>query len=313
MLATAGELPGDEERWGFEVKWDGIRAVAYLDGANLSLESRNLADITPRYPELAGLAVALEGRAAVLDGEVVAFDEQGRPSFGRLQTRMHLLAGADVRSRMIDTPVLYVLFDVLWLDGEWLTDRPLSARRAVLEELLDGRNGASWQVSTVQVGDGSSLVDATSQIGLEGVVAKRLDSTYELGRRSRAWIKVKNLRRQEFVIGGWVPGEGGRSGRIGALIVGYYDDAGVLHSAGKVGTGFSVAELDRLATKLAALARPDSPFAEQVPDWRIARYVEPELVAEVDYREWTAAGTIRHSSYKGLRDDKPAREVTREP
>lgn len=311
MLAVAGALPTDEDRWSFEVKWDGVRAVAYLDGRTLALESRNLRDITARYPELSGLAAALDGRSAVLDGEVVAFDEHGRPSFGRLQTRMHLTVSADVRTRMTDTPVAYLLFDILWLDGTWLTGRPWHERRAVLDGLFPNGPGPSWRVSTAHVGDGSGLLDATREIGLEGVVAKRLDSMYEVGRRSRAWIKVKHVRTEEFVIGGWVPGEGGRAGRIGALIVGYYDDAGVLHSAGKVGTGFSAAELDRLAVRLAPLARPESPFADRVLDWRVARYVEPELVAEVEYREWTAAGTIRHSSFKTLRDDIPARRVVR--
>jgi bifunctional non-homologous end joining protein LigD len=313
MLAVTGGLPSDQQRWAFEVKWDGVRALAYVQGDRLTLESRNQADITARYPELAGLGPAVAGRqhAAILDGEVVAFDDSGRPNFERLQTRMHLTSPEEVRQRRATVPVAYVLFDVLWLDGDWVTDRPYTERRALLAELIDA-GPHPWQLAPSEPGDGTALVEATRQQGLEGVVAKRLDSPYEPGRRSRAWIKVKNFRRQEFVVGGWVPGERSRAGRIGSLMLGYFDDSGVLHYAGKVGSGFTQHELDRLAGLFAPLARSESPFAEPVPDWRIAHYTEPRLVAEVAFGHWTAAGQVRHSSYQGLRDDKPAEQVRRE-
>jgi bifunctional non-homologous end joining protein LigD len=310
MLATAGELPDDESRWAFEVKWDGVRALAYVAEGSVGLESRNQADITNRYPELAVLGPFLGGRAALLDGEVIAFDDAGRPSFGSLQTRMHVTGRAEVRRRMAATPVAYLLFDLLWLDGVWLIERPLIERRAALQELLVDPP-APCQIAPSRPGEGQVLWEATRQQGLEGVVAKRLDSTYEPGKRSPLWVKAKHLRRQEFVIGGWVPGEGGRSGRIGSLMLGHFDDAGILHYAGKVGTGFSASELDRLAARLGPLSQPLSPFAERVPDWRVARFVEPTLVAEIAYGHWTEAGQVRHSSYHGLRDDKPAREVRR--
>jgi bifunctional non-homologous end joining protein LigD len=187
----------------------------------------------------------------------------------------------------------------------------LKERRELLDQLMAGTTGA-WQISPSHPGEGDALLEATRQQGLEGIIAKRLDSPYEPGRRSPLWIKIKNFLRQEFVIGGWVPGGGGRTGRIGALMLGYYDDQGVLHYAGKVGTGFTGAELDRLAGLFSPLARVDNPFAERVPDWRVARYIDPVLVAEVAYGHWTAAGQIRHSSYQGLRDDKPATDVHRD-
>jgi bifunctional non-homologous end joining protein LigD len=312
MLATSGALPDDEDRWAFEVKWDGVRALAYLKDSQLTLESRNLTDITARYPELAGMGPVLgERHAAILDGEVVAFDEAGRPSFQQLQTRMHLTGHEEIRQRRAKVPVAYALFDVLWLDGDWVVDRPYVDRRELLAGLIEP-GPSPWQVAPSQTGDGTSMVEVTRQRELEGVVAKRLDSVYEPGHRSRSWIKVKNFLRQEFVIGGWVPGHGGRAGQIGALMLGYYDESGVLHYAGKVGTGFTQQELVRLARVLAPIARRDSPFAETPPDWRVAHYAEPKLVAQVSYGHWTTAGQIRHSSYHGLRDDMPADQVRRE-
>jgi bifunctional non-homologous end joining protein LigD len=249
--------------------------------------------------------------AAILDGEVVAFDEAGRPSFQQLQARMHLTAREEIRQRQAEVPVAYLLFDVLWLDGEWVVDRPYVDRRVLLTELIEPGT-EPWQVVPSHAGDGTAMLEVTRQQGLEGVVAKRLDSPYEAGRRSRSWIKVKNFLRQEFVVAGWVPGQGGRAGQIGALMLGYYDDSTVLHYAGKVGTGFTQHELDRLARLLGPLARAESPFAERPPDWRIAHYTEPKLVAQVSYGHWTTGGQIRHSSYHGLRDDLSAEQVRRE-
>jgi bifunctional non-homologous end joining protein LigD len=246
----------------------------------------------------------------VLDGEVVAFTPEGRPSFGLLQQRMHLASESEVRRRIATVPIAYLVFDVLWLDGRDLTGEPWTERRAVLESLDLGTDGP-WQVPATHRGEGSSLLQATRSTGLEGVVAKKMDAVYEAGRRSRCWLKLKNVRRQEVVVGGWLPGEGTRTNRLGALLIGYYDD-GALRFAGKVGTGFTSAELDRLGRRLADLARPTSPFADPVP-WRGANYVDPVLVADVDFSEWTSGGTLRHPSYKGLRDDKEPGEVQREP
>ncbi|HEV7887017.1 MAG TPA: non-homologous end-joining DNA ligase [Acidimicrobiales bacterium] len=311
MLATTGSMPSRQEGWAFEIKWDGVRAVCYVEGGRLHMESRNLLDITPRYPELHGLGPALGGRDAVLDGEVVTFDPQGRPSFGLLQQRMHLADERMVRRLMVDVPVALMVFDLLWLDGRSLTGSPWQERRAALEELGEGWGDGPWRMSTAWPGEGASLLAATRQRGLEGVIAKKADSLYEPGRRSKCWIKIKNVNRQEFVVGGWLPGSGNREGRLGALIVGYYDGDD-LRPAGKVGTGFTDRDLEDMARRLEPLARDTSPFAEKVP-WREARFVEPVLVGDVEFTEWTAANTLRHPSWKGLRTDKSPREVVREP
>jgi bifunctional non-homologous end joining protein LigD len=298
MLARSGNLPGDDARWAYEIKWDGVRAIGYAQGGRLRLESRNLRDITPRYPELRELGRALGSREVVLDGEVVAF-EDGRPSFQRLQRRMHLASESAVRRLAQSEPVAYVIFDLLYLDGRSLMELPYDERRARLVDMELA--GPTWQVPAHHLGDGAGLLDASRAQGLEGIVAKRRDSPYTPGRRSPGWVKVKNVRQVEAVIGGWLPGEGNRTGRLGALLVGCWEDGG-LHYAGRVGTGFTVAELDRLAGLLGPLERPDSPFASRkLP--RAARFVEPRLVCAVEYTEWTRERTLRHPSYKGLRDD----------
>lgn len=313
MMATAGPLPADEQAYGFEIKWDGVRAVMEIDHGDLHMHSRNLNNITARYPEVHGVAAAMAGHRAVLDGEVVAFDDAGRPSFGALQGRMHLAGTADVHRSMASTPVVYFVFDVLWLDGEDLTGRPFAERRAVLDGL--GVEGPNWKTSPVHVGEGTALREATIAQRLEGVVAKRLDSVYEPGRRSRAWVKVKNVRHQDVVIGGWLPGAGGREGRIGALLTGYYEGDGagaVLRYAGRVGTGFTDKALRDWEAWLAPLARDTSPFADHIPE-RQARFVEPRLVGLVEFTEWTHNGTMRHPSFKGRRDDIDPASVRRMP
>ena len=308
MLARAGSLPRDDSAWAFEVKWDGIRALAYSQPGRLRLESRNFNDISARYPELRTLNRALSSHQALLDGEIVSFDEQGRPSFERLQQRMNLNGESAIRRRAKDMPVVYVIFDLLHLDGHPLLDLPYSERRERLLAL--GLDGPHWQTPAHHVGHGAALLEAVRAKSLEGIVAKRLDSRYEPGRRGPHWLKIKAVRRQEVVIAGWLPGEGRRRDRIGALLTGWFDD-GELRFAGKVGTGFSERELDRLAGLLKPLERPTSPFSGRQPQ-RGAIFAEPVLVAEVDFTEWTAEGMLRHPSYKGLRDDKPAAEVVRE-
>src|SRR2546423_4947118 len=313
MLATLStRLPPDEDAWAYEVKWDGVRAIAYCEGGHLRLESRTLREITAHYPELRPLGAELGARAAVLDGEVVAFDEDGRPSFERLQGRMNLASAAAVRRRMADCPVTYLIFDLLYLDGRSLLDLPYTERRERLEQLeLDG---AGWQTPSHHLGEGTALLRLTQERGLEGLVAKRLDSRYLPGRRSRAWLKVKNIRSQELVVGGWLPGQGRRAAAVGALLVGDYedDDGGRrLRYAGRVGTGFTDAELERLAKLLEPLRTNQSPFEGRQPP-KQAVFVEPRLVAEVAFREWTAARTLRAPVYKGLRTDKDPAEVVLE-
>jgi bifunctional non-homologous end joining protein LigD len=312
MKATLSTLPANDEEYGYEVKWDGVRAIAYCETGRVRLESRNLRDVTAQYPEIGRLARELGGREAVLDGEIVTFDAEGRPSFQRLQRRMHVGSEAEVRRRARESPVTYIAFDLLFLEGRNLMGLAYEERREMLEGLE--LEGPAWQTPAYHRGDGAKLLAASRDQGLEGIVAKRLGSRYQPGRRSRDWLKVKNVRSQEVVIGGWLPGKGRREGEIGALLVGYYERDGDdvrLRYAGKVGTGFAAADLRLLAERLEPLARKTSPFEGRQPP-KGANFVEPELVAEVEFTEWTAAGTLRHPSYKGLRDDKPAEDVVRE-
>ncbi len=306
MARPSGALPRDEKNWSFEVKWDGVRAIAYLQPGRLRLESRNLNDVTEAYPEVRGLIGALGMHEVVLDGEIVAFDENGRPSFERLQRRMHVRGPSAIRRLQSSMPVLYAIFDLLYLDGHSLIELPYRERRRQLEALQ--LSGPAWRVPAVHPGEGRLLLEATAKQGLEGVVAKRLDCRYEPGRRSGNWLKIKHVMRQELVIGGWVPGEGRRTKRIGALLMGFYEDGG-LRYAGRVGTGFTEKTLDDLHKRLEPLRKDSSPFdvAPKLP--RESVFVEPSLVAEIELREWTAERIMRAPSFKGLREDKSPREV----
>jgi bifunctional non-homologous end joining protein LigD len=314
MKATSGELPLGAG-WAYEVKWDGMRALCFIDGPSLRVQSYNERDVTASWPELAGLPGAVLATTAVLDGELVATDADGRPDFGLLQQRMHVTDAGEVGRRAALVPVSYVAFDLLHLDGHDLTALALSDRRRLLDQVLEP--GPRWRCSPLH-DDGPALLDAATERGLEGVVAKRLDSPYVVGGRTRAWIKVKVRHRQEMVVGGWLPGEGNRSGRIGALLVGYHDapGPGPLRFAGRVGTGFRDAELDRLAGLFSGLTTPTCPFDPPPPAADLRRgpvWLRPKLVAELEFGEWTGDGRLRHPSYLGLREDKPATDVTRSP
>ncbi len=309
MLSRPSALPGDDAGWSYEVKWDGVRALAYSEPGRLRFEGRSEADITDRYPELARLARALGSHRAVLDGEIVRFDESGRPSFEALQPR---IGSTSAPRRLAATaPVTYVIFDLLWLDGHSLLESSYGERRGALARLaLDGEH---WRTPPPLSGSGADVLEASRAGGLEGIVAKRIDSRYRPGQRDGSWLKIKNTNRQEFVVGGWTPGSGGRSARIGALLLGTFDEAGSLRYAGRVGSGFTEQELARLGALLAPLVRVDSPFAAAVSGPpKSAVFTTPELVVEVEFREWTRAGALRAPVYKGLRTDKPAAAVERE-
>jgi bifunctional non-homologous end joining protein LigD len=308
MLARNGDLPRDEEAWGFEVKWDGIRTLLFCDHGHMALQGRNGTDFTARYPEVRELARELGARRLILDGEIVAFDQEGRPSFERLQSRMHLASDSAVRRRMRDIPVTYIAFDLLYLDGHSTMPLGYEDRRELLDALE--LEGPAWRAPAYNRGEGSALLAATKELGIEGIVAKRLASPYEPGRRSSAWVKVKNICEQDVVIGGWVPGEGRRSGRVGAIVAGLYEDGRLVY-VGKVGTGFTDRTLAILERELAPLRRDSSPFhGRQPPKGTI--FAEPRLVARVDLREWTKSGTMRAPSFKGLRDDIDPQDCTRE-
>jgi bifunctional non-homologous end joining protein LigD len=313
MLAVATDaLPRQDDEFGYELKWDGVRAIVYVDGGRPRAMSRNDRDITASYPELRAMAESVGSRQLVLDGELVAFDAAtGRPSFGDLQQRMHVTKGAQVRRLMELTPVTFLVFDLLHVDGRSLLDLPYAERREQLDEL--GLSGPSWQTPPWFRGGGKAVLDASRQQGLEGVVAKRLSSRYIPGRRSESWLKLKNVRAQEVVIGGWRPGAGRRSGAIGSLLLGVPGADG-LDYVGHVGTGFTAAMLRDLAADLEPLARDDPPFATELPraDAKDARWVEPTLVGEVAFAEWTRDARLRHPSWRGLRPDKEPAEVRRE-
>jgi len=302
MLAVAGVLPPEDGRWAYEVKWDGVRALVAVEGGRVSLRSRAGNDVTGAYPELAGLRTAQD---ALFDGEVVAFDEAGRPDFGLLQSRMHVRGPSpELRRR---TPVSLVLFDVLHVGSTPLLDAGYDERRGVLDTL--GLDPA--QLPPAFLSGGQALLDTTRAQRLEGVVAKRRDSRYLPGRRSDHWVKVKHLHRQSAVVVGWKAGGGGRSGQLGSLLLAVHGDDGMAY-AGHVGTGFSAGVLRRLGDLLAGLATDDPPCAVPREHARTAHWVRPELVVEVEHREWTRAGRLRQPSYQGLRDDLAVEDVVRE-
>jgi bifunctional non-homologous end joining protein LigD len=313
MLATPGDLPPDDQGWAYEMKWDGVRALAFVEDGDVRLWSRSGREITGSYPELAPMGPAVDAKRAVLDGEIVAFAGGQWPSFEALQQRINVSQSAQIARLAAEIPVSYLAFDLLCLDGRPLLDTPYSRRRALLDGLgLDGRN---WQTppSFADVA-GRDLLQVSKSHGLEGVVAKRLTSRYDPGRRSPAWRKIKVVLRQEAVVGGWKPGEGGRAGRIGSLLIGVQGPGG-LQYAGHVGTGFNQATLAMLGERLSALRRDTSPFvAAPVPPEhaRAAIWAEPRLVIEVAFGSWTSAGVMRAAAYKGLRDDKAPDQVVRE-
>lgn len=304
MLAVAGPLP-EGDGWACEIKWDGIRALVAVTGGAFGLWGRNGRDLTARFPEVAELGAAVDGLGPVLlDGELVALDAAGRPSFERLQGRIHLEGAARVRRAAAEVPVTFVAFDLLASAGVDRLAEPYAERREALAAL--GLDGPAWRAPAHRVGDGAALLELTRAQGLEGLVAKRLDSSYEPGRRSRAWIKVRHRMRVSVAVCGWIPGEGARGERarsreIGALVLGRPAPEG-LRYAGRVGSGLSVAAAQRLATRLDGLAAEAPPFREHLAPPQ-THWVRPKLVCDVEAAEWTAAGTLRQPVFVGERED----------
>ena len=318
MLAVAGAPLDPAERWSVEMKWDGVRALCRVADGRVTLTSRNGLDLTPTYPELQALAAQVHADRAVLDGEVVALDDRGRPAFSRLQQRMGLTRSADVERARRGAPVRLFLFDVLQVEGHDVLAAPLADRRDLLERLVEpgGPIEVPPVVATAAGDDLPGAVDgamATSgALGLEGVVVKRADSPYRPGARSGDWVKRKHERQQEVVVAGWRPGSGRREGGIGSLLLGVHED-GALRDVGRVGTGFSDADLDGIAARLRPLERTTSPLTG-VPraDASDAHWVTPSLVGEVRFAEWTDDGRLRQASWRGFRPDKRAGDVVRE-
>jgi len=300
MLATSGALPlGDG--WAYEFKWDGVRAIASIEGGALRLFARSGAEITNAYPELASLGSTVP--SAVLDGEIVVLDDAGRPSFAALSERIHVRERARASVLAANRPVTYMIFDVLSLDGTDLSRLPYVERRALLDDLQLA--GDHWLCPPV-FSDGAATRDAAEENALEGVMAKRLSSIYRPGQRSADWIKVKLDQTAEFVIGGWRPG----SRALGAVLVGVPTNEGLAYR-GRVGGGISNAAERALLAALKPLVVPASPFAEPLPrmDAKDARWVRPELVVEVRYGQQTPDGRLRFPRFLRLRPDLTAAEV----
>ena len=301
MLATpAEEVPHGD--WLYEIKWDGYRIVASVAGSEASLRTRKDQDYTQRFENVAKeLVKAVKTPDCVVDGEVCALDEEGRPSFSAMQQGKP------------GTPVVYFVFDLLEVEGESLVELPIEERRKRLQKLLDKRNRTVRYSETF--GDGDALLEAANQQSLEGIMAKRLGSKYLPGRRSNDWLKIKGRGRQEFVIAGYTRGQGRRAGTFGSLVLATYEGGDLVY-VGNVGTGFNDREIDKLLAKLKPLERDTPPF-KAVPKMPRVRkgdvvWAEPKLVAEVEFVEWTHDGHLRAPAYKGLRDDKEATEVRRE-
>jgi bifunctional non-homologous end joining protein LigD len=306
MLATLRDQPFSGAGWLFEIKYDGVRVLAERRGKSVELYGRHQTVITHRYPELTAALKQLPCDRFIIDGEVIAYDDAGRPSFQRLQARMHLTRARDIEAAAVAVPVDAIFFDCLALQGYDLRQFPLIRRKEFLKDLLPpGRARYSDHVAET----GQDVFDAASRMGLEGIIAKTASSRYS-GGRSREWLKIKCHRRQEFVIGGYTAPQGGRT-CFGALHLGAYRD-GKLVYVSKVGTGFDGKTLQHVWEKLQRLKRSTSPFAERTPGGRGHCWVEPQLVCEVRFSDWTRDGGIRHPAFLGLRSDKKPEECRRE-
>ncbi len=317
MLATSAAKAFDDPGWLFEIKWDGYRAVAFIEDGRVRLMSRSQNDLTAQFPELGGLPQFVKAQRAILDGEIVALDDEGRPSFSLMQQRTGFQPGNRRLPRREGVPVIYYAFDLLYLDGLDLRRVALDERKRLLQErtFVDGAGGAV-ESGVIQFSDhyaekGLDLFEAAKQRGLEGIVAKKRSSAYE-EKRSRDWLKIKITQRQECVIGGYTDPEGSRE-YFGALVLGLYDKLGRLIHVGQVGTGFDQKTLKEIFARMQPLKTKQTPFYGEIGGLRKVQFVRPELVAEIKFAEWThetAEGgmKLRAPVFMGLRSDKPAEE-----
>jgi bifunctional non-homologous end joining protein LigD len=304
MLPSLAPAPFDSDDWLFELKWDGIRAICAVERRGVTAVSRTGRDLMPQFPELAELRGAFAKLPVVVDGEIVSLDARGRSSFQRLQPRINRVR------RGANTPevaVSFAAFDLLGQGSSDLRSRPVDERKALLERVLREGRGLGFYSKHVY-GSGKGLFDQASRLGVEGIVAKRCDSPYRSG-RSREWLKIKAVRRQEFVIGGWTEPQGSRS-HIGALLLGFYD-RGRLRYAGHVGTGFNESMLTALAKQLRPLETKKPAFSDVPQTNSPAHWVRPKLVAEIKFGEWTRDGILRQPVYLGLRIDKRPEDCVR--
>jgi bifunctional non-homologous end joining protein LigD len=311
MLATLGSVADirDENDWSFEMKWDGVRSLAHVSGGSVILTSRNGIDQTRTFPEVQALGADIGDHDALVDGEIVALGKGGAPNFGLLQQRNGLTRPGDVERVRASVPVHYMVFDLLQLDGESLLARPYDERRAALEALVKPSDDDTVQVPPAFVGTLAEAVSTSKRLGLEGVVAKRRDGRYESGKRSRSWTKIKHHRDQEVVVGGWRPGNGRRATGIGSLLLGIPEGDGFRY-VGRVGTGFTDRVLDEILETLQKRSR-STPSLTDVPpaDARDAHWVRTDLVAEVEFAEWTGDGRLRQPVWRGWRPDKAPADI----
>jgi bifunctional non-homologous end joining protein LigD len=290
MKAVLSTLPpdSDDHNWAYEIKWDGYRTLCFVDRAGIRLQSSNRIDVTRKYPELAALPESVHAKSAVLDGELVVFDENGRPSFEHMQRH--------------ETQVVFQVFDVLSIGGRDVIAEPYERRREMLVGVLD--QGTNWSVPSHRIGGGRDLLDAAMERDLEGVMAKRLGTPYQPGKRTPNWRKVKIRRKVDVVVGGYTVGTGVRASTFGALLVGVADPDGALKFAGGVGTGYTQRVLDDLLAVLRSLRTDACPFTPVPPReyTRNAMWVEPVLTASIELTEFTNDGLVRHASFVGLKD-----------
>ena len=326
MLAESVENPFDGEDWLFEIKWDGYRAIAFINDGKVQFVSRNQNDLTPRYPELKDMAQYVNAKTAILDGEVVALDKEGKASFSLMQQRTGFRTGGRRAVANVEVPVLYYAFDLLYLDGYDWRRVPLEERKRKLKDLVLA--GDSVRYSDHYENRGKALFDMAQKKGLEGIVAKKRASFYE-ERRSREWLKIKIRKRIECVIGGYTEPEGSRA-HFGSVVLGLYDKKGRLIHVGQAGSGFNQKSLDEISKVLKKLETKNNPFFGEVEALRKVTWVKPELVAEIEYGEWTDGNSssqfsvlssqgraangnaggpkLRAPVFLGLRDDKDPRE-----
>jgi len=314
MLATSINEPFDGEDWLFEIKWDGYRAVAFIDNGKVRLVSRNQNELTARYPELKDLAKSVKAETAILDGEVVALDEQGRASFSLMQQRTGFRPGGRRAATNADVPVLYYAFDLLYLDGYDWRKVALGERKKKLASLLIA--GDAVRFSDHYERQGKALFEMARQKGLEGILAKKRDSVYH-ERRSSEWLKIKIRHRLEAVIGGYTEPEGSRA-HFGSIVLGLYDKQGRLIHVGQAGSGFNQKSLAEIWKLLKKRETKHNPFHGEVEALRKVYWVKPDLIAEIEYAEWTegtSSGTgpkLRAPVFLGLRDDKDPKECVLE-
>ncbi|OHB50214.1 MAG: hypothetical protein A2Y10_07585 [Planctomycetes bacterium GWF2_41_51] len=303
MLAKTGTLPKDWENWGYEFKWDGIRAIMYWNGKDIRIESRNLLNITFRYPELADMGKWL-GSNAIVDGEIIAIDKTGKPSFSKLQQRM-LISENKITKSLLNTKIYYYLFDILYFNGTNAMAQIYEKRRNILEELKIDH--PFCRIPPCYKGKGNIILSVAKKHGLEGIVCKKLNSTYITGKRSDEWVKVKIVKSAEFIICGFKYGRNSKD-RIGSIQLGIYNNQKKLVFVGGVGTGFNVIENKMLLKKLEIEKTEKNPFDEKID--KDVNFVNPKYVAEIEYRRWPQKDILQQASYKGLRFDKSPDEIT---